>query len=336
MKRIYIAGAGGMLGEAFHLRFNDEYVIRCTDIDVNADWLFSCDMRDFDSYRKDVRDFKPDYLFHLGALTDLEYCELHADETYITNTLSVEHACAIANELGIPLLYISTAGIFDGKKDVYDDWDAPNPIGHYARSKYAGELYVRERVPNHLVCRAGWMMGGGPLKDKKFIQKILRQIKEGRRELNVVGDKLGTPTYTHDFAENVKALIKQRFWGLYNMVCEGNTSRLEVAAEIVKQVGLQGQIKINEVSSEFFKEEYFAQRPTSERLTNRRLRLRGLDMMRHWKVALLDYLVNYYRGYFSQKEHIVGTDTNALNNYAIKTAPHAAPAAGCSLSDAPH
>jgi len=87
---------------------------------------------------------KPDYLFHLGAYTDLEFCETNIDDTYNTNTLSVESAVYLANELDIPLLYISTAGIFDGKKELYDDWDLPNPLGHYARAKYAGERFVIE------------------------------------------------------------------------------------------------------------------------------------------------------------------------------------------------
>ena len=190
-----------------------------------------------------------------------------------------------------------TTGIFDGQKELYDDWDLPNPLGHYARSKYAGELYVKENSPRHLICRAGWMMGGGPKKDKKFVQKIMKQLKEGATELNIVTDKLGTPTYTHDFANNVMQLLEAELWGLYNMVCEGATSRLEVAHEMVSLLGLSEKIKINEVSSDFFKKEYFAERPECERLINQKLKLRRLDTMRDWKVALRDYLENAYSDY---------------------------------------
>lgn len=295
--RIYIAGSGGMLGEAFHEVFGADSTLKCTDIDVNEKWLTHLDFRDFDAYRREVVDFKPGLLFHLGAYTDLEYCEEHAEDTYATNTLSVENAVYIANELRIPLLYISTAGIFDGKKDVYDDWDLPNPLGHYARSKYAGEVFVRENAARHLICRAGWMMGGGPKKDKKFVQKILKQVQGGSKVLHVVNDKLGTPTYTHDFARNVKLILEKEYWGLYNMVCGGTTSRLEVAHEILRLMGLQSSVEVVEVGSDFFKKEYFAERPPSERLINRRLDLRGLNVMRHWRVALKDYLDAYYAGF---------------------------------------
>ena len=95
MKKIYIAGAGGMLGDAFYKIFKNNYDLKCTDIDVNSDWLSFLDFRDRDSYERDVIDFSPDYLFHLGAYTNLEFCELNPDKAYITNTLSVENEAII-------------------------------------------------------------------------------------------------------------------------------------------------------------------------------------------------------------------------------------------------
>jgi len=292
-----MAGCGGMLGEAFYIQFKKDFELKCTDKDVNADWLSFLDFRHFEEYRNDVMDFNPDYLFHIGAYTDLEFCENNIDDTYATNTISVENAVKIANELEIPLLYISTAGIFDGKLNSYDDWALPNPLGHYARSKYAGELFVKENVCKHLICRAGWMMGGGPQKDKKFIQKLMKQIKNGKKELFIVNDKDGTPTYTHDFAKNVKLLLEKEFWGLYNMVCGGQTSRLEVAKELILLLKKNNVIKLNEVDSDYFSKEYFAERPPNERLVNKKLDLRGINIMRDWKIALKEYLDDYYSDY---------------------------------------
>ena len=297
MSRVYIAGCGGMLGQAFHEEFSIHADVRCTDIDVNEEWLSPLDIRDLARYREDVASFSPDYLFHLGAYTDLEYCETHAEDAYATNATAVENAVYIANELNVPLLYISTAGIFDGQQDVYDDWDAPNPLGVYARAKWAGEEFVRQNARRYLVCRAGWMMGGGPRKDKKFVHKLMQQLHDGKTELNVVDDKLGTPTYTRDFARNVRLLLESECWGLYNMVCQGMTSRLEVAQALVAELGLASTVTVTPVSSEFFAQTYFAPRPDCERLLNRRLALRGLDVMRPWRDALSEYLRTDYAGY---------------------------------------
>ena len=285
-----------MLGDAFHQVFQSDSSLKCTDIDVNAPWLSHLDVRDLDAYRKDVIDFRPDCLFHLAACTDMEDCERNPDNAWLTNAIGAENAAYIANELDIPLLYVSTAGIFDGHKQLFDDWDTPNPVSCYARSKYAGELFVREHVREHLVCRGGWMMGGGPAKDKKFVQKILRQLADGETDLKIVNDKFGSPTYTHDFASNVKSLLRTKCWGVYNMACNGLTSRVEVAQAILELMGLADRVSITPVPSSYFNAEYFATRPPSECLVNAKLNLRRLNTMRHWRAALAAYLEECYAG----------------------------------------
>ena len=296
--KIYIAGSGGMLGDAFYKVFSKQYDLKCTDIDTNTDWLHFLDFRRLDAYMQDVENFHPDYLFHLGAHTSLEYCELHPDDAYLTNTLAVENAVFIANKLDVPLLYISTAGIYDGKREAYDDWDTPNPLGIYARSKYMAELYVQYNCRRHLICRAGWMMGGGPNKDKKFINKLSSQIKAGATEIFVVNDKTGTPTYTVDFARNVKLLLETELWGLYNMVCTGVTSRHEVAQEMLKILNFETKIKLTPVASDYFSQDYFAPRPPCERLLNKKLDLRNVNIMRPWRTCLDEYLKSDFTDYF--------------------------------------
>ena len=294
MKKIYMAGSGGMLGLAFHEEFKDTYDLKCSDIDVNEDWLSHLDFRNYQDYLTEVESFDPDWLFHLGAHTDLEFCELNEKNAYSTNTQSVEHAVRISNHLDIPLLYISTAGIFGGEKDFYNELDQPKPLGHYGNSKYLGEVFVQENSHDFIICRAGWMMGGGEKKDKKFIQKLIKQIKDGKKVLHIVDDKDGTPTYTHDFANNCKALIQSDHRGLFNMVCGGLTSRYEVASELINILSLNETISLEKVSSDYFKEEYFAERPDCERLVNQRLDDISMNLMRDWKIALKDCVEEYY------------------------------------------
>ena len=113
-----------------------------------------------------------------------------------------------------------------------------------------------------------------------------QQLKDGKRELFVVNDKLGTPTYTHDFARNVKLLLEKEFWGVYNMVCNGITGHLEVAQELVRILNLEKDVKLTPVDSSYCKKTYFADRPRSERLTNEKQNQRGLNVMRDWRVCL--------------------------------------------------
>jgi dTDP-4-dehydrorhamnose reductase len=293
MKTIYIAGAGGMLGEGFKRVFSNKYKLVMTDKEKTSDWIDLLDFRNFSNYKYSVMRSNPDYLLHIGAHTSLEYCEQNVDDAYLTNTISVEYATRIANELDIPLFYVSTAGIFDGKQDQYDDWDKPNPLGVYARSKFMGERFVVENANKYIVCRAGWMMGGGASKDKKFIQKIISQILNGAKVLNIVNDKDGTPTYTHDFVETVEELLLTNSYGLYNCVCGGLTSRIEVAKFLLKLINRE-DVVINPVDSKFFENEYFAKRPPSERLITKRLDLINKNKMKDWRISLNDYIIEYY------------------------------------------
>ena len=296
-KKIFLSGVGGMLGEAFYEVFSKKYTLKCTDKDVNEDWLERLDFCDSEKYRLTVEEFFPDYLFHIGAFTDLEYCENNRQATFETNTESVKTAVKISNNLNIPLLYISTAGIFDGLKEFYDENDEPKPMGVYAISKYEAEKFVVQNSKKFIICRAGWMMGGGPKKDKKFVKKILQQLKDGKKELFIVDDKFGTPTYTNDFAKNTLALIESNNFGLYNMACEGNTSRLEVTEEILKILNLSKKIKINKVNSDYFSKTFFAKRPNCENLLNKKLNDKKLNLMRPWKETLREYLKSSYPDY---------------------------------------
>lgn len=288
--RVYVAGCGGMLGQAVHALFSSVAEVEATDIDLNEPWLRFADVRKFESVAESVRAFRPHAILNLAALTDLEYCERNVEDAWLTNALGTENLGLLANELDVPYVYISTAGIFSGEKDEYTDFDQPNPLCYYAKSKYAGEQWVVRSVRKHFVVRAGWMMGGGPKKDKKFVAKIYKQLAAGKRTLHVVDDKLGTPTYTHDFARGLMRLLQSDLYGLYNQVCEGSASRHDVAVELVRLLGLEACTKIEKVDSSFFAQDYFAPRPASEKLVSTKLRARGLYVMRDWRESLAEYV----------------------------------------------
>jgi dTDP-4-dehydrorhamnose reductase len=317
--RVVATGCGGMLGEAVHEVFKDICDFRPSDIDLNAPWLERLDVRSAGDVSAYLNKVKPNFIIHLAALTDMEYCELNPDDAYSTNAGGVENVAQYAREHNIPLVYISTAGIFDGGKDEYIETDIPNPLSVYGKSKYGGEL-VAKTLPKYIVIRAGWMMGAGPKKDKKFINKIIKQLRSGVKELAVVNDKWGTPCHTYDLAQSIKYLLDHDAYGLYHGACEGGGTRADVARFLLECLGVANQVKIKEVDSSFFKENYFAPRPKSEKLINIELKKIAPHLTRDWKICLKEYIDrfnwnlwdlntsgmnrNFYKNYFEiEKSH---------------------------------
>jgi len=291
--KVFIAGANGMLGTTLQtLVDTTSYLL--TDKDVEGKIKF-CDIRDLKNTTKVVNEYKPDIILNFAALVDLEYCEDQKDDCYLTNTIGAVHLFNLARDLNIPYVFISTAGIFGNNKETYTEEDAPFPLSTYGKSKYYTEqVLLNQNYEKYWIFRAGWMMGGGPGKDKKFVNKIMKQIKAGVKELNVVEDKLGVPTYTKDFAYSILRHLDEGLpYGLYNMVSTGEASRYDVAVEINKFLDLG--LKVHKVGSIFFEKEYSAPRPYSEKLINKALIEMNRNYMRNWKVCLHEYLETFYK-----------------------------------------
>lgn len=290
-----------MLGSAIYPYLVSRYKdVLATDKTVSESWLIKLDVRDDPHLNYLFKEYRPNIVLHLAAETDLEYCETHPDIAKDTNSRATEVIAKLCKEYRSTLIYVSTAGVFSGEKEgFYTEDDQPHPIMVYGQTKYEGEIHVLKNSSKSFVVRAGWMVGGGRYKEKKFIYKILQQIMEGKKEIFAVTDRWGTPTYTYDFTKNLFFLIDTKKFGIYHMVCKGMGNRYDVAKEILK-ICNRTDIKLIPVSSEFFKEEYFVVRPRSEMLINANLTKIGLNRMRPWKEALKDYIENYFYDYIWQ------------------------------------
>ncbi len=264
--------------------------VLATDYELSESWLSPLDVSDYQQLEKTFKLFRPALVLHLAALTDVEYCENNPEAAWKINALGTENVALLSKEFGATMVYISTGAVFDGTKEFYTDFDIPNPISGYGKSKYYGEVVVREMVDKYFIFRAGWMMGGGPKKDIKFLGKIYKKIKAGGKELSVVDDKFGNPTYTYNFAEAMLKVIKTDLYGLYNQAGLNPCSRYELAVEFVKLLGLEKEVKINNIKSETIKTEFSASRPAWEVLKNLKLEIRGINYMRDWKDCLAEYV----------------------------------------------
>lgn len=293
-KKYLVTGVSGMLfNDLKHLISDKECLL--LDRVVNDNITINCDISDITKTNKIVSEFKPDIILNLAAMTDLEICETNKDDCYGSNTIGALNLFNYCKDNDIPYVFISTAGIFGNDKEYYTEDDKPQPLSSYGKSKFfVEEILLNQSYKKFWIFRAGWMMGGGPNIDKKFVEKIMDQIRNGSKELFVVDDKSGVPTFTKDFSNSIIHHINNDLpYGLYNMVSSGDASRYDVANFIVNYLNLD--VKVTKVMSDFFESSYFATRPNSEKLINKKLNDLDKNLMSDWISSLKTYLDLYYK-----------------------------------------
>jgi len=290
--KILITGAAGMLGSALCpalIKKNHEIV--ATDLAPN-DGIEFLDIRDFKKVEETIERIEPDIVMHLAAETDVDRCELEPDHAFRTNTIGTQNVSVVCQKRNIVMVYISTIGVFYGDQfEPYTEFDLPNPINIYGRSKLEGEKIVQSLLNKFYIVRAGWMVGGGSTRDKKFVGKIIKKMDETNL-LKAVNDKIGSPTYTVDFSRCVSDLIDTGYYGLYHCTNKGYCSRFDVAKKIVEIMG-RSDVTVEPVSSAFFP--LPASRARSEMSRNYKLELLGMDKTRNWEDALKDYLCSCWK-----------------------------------------
>lgn len=282
-----VTGANGMLGDALcPLLKKKGYFLYETDLLDNGP-IFKLDVKDLGSVREFIKNKKIDIIFHLAAETDVDKCELNREHAYRTNAEGTKNMAIACRESGITLVYISTAAVFDGKKEKgYTEEDEPgNCVNIYGRSKLEGEEAVRSLLTNYYIVRASWMIGGFK-KDKKFVWKII-QLLNTNKEIAAVTDKSGSPTFTTDFAKGLIDITSTGAYGLYHCVNKGICTRFDIAGKIAEYLNKKDVI-IKPVGSDFFS--LPAPRPRSEALVNHRLSRMGMNNTRPWQEALKEYI----------------------------------------------
>ena len=235
--RVFITGSKGQLGKCLL----DTGVGTAT---CGVD-LPEYDFTDARAIREAILDFWPDVIVHGGAYTLVDAAESHVDEAFRVNALGTQNVALAAQACGAAMVYISTNEVFDGAKEApYLEFDAPNPIGVYARSKWAGEQYTLRLVAKHYVVRTAWLYARG---GNNFCSKIVQAAGE-RGEIRAVSDEFGSPTYAPDLAQAVTQLIETGQYGIYHFTNEGVCSRFEWAQEILRLSG-RGQVPIRPIHS---------------------------------------------------------------------------------------
>jgi dTDP-4-dehydrorhamnose reductase len=271
--KVLVTGAGGQLGRdlAKALAGSAEPVL-CDRA--------ALDVTDAEAVRRMMLAVKPDAVIHAAAYTQVDRAEIEPDEAYRVNALGTRNVAVAAAEAGAKLACVSTDYVFDGKLGrPYRETDPPAPINAYGRSKLEGERFVRHLHHRSFIVRTSWLYGGGP---NNFVGKILRAAREGRT-LRVVGDEIGSPTYTADLAGFLAELVRTNLYGTYHAANTGFCSRYEQAVEVLRLAGL-AHVPVTAINSAELSAS--APRPKFSALDPMMIRLSGLKPLPDWRDAL--------------------------------------------------
>ncbi|MEA2704928.1 MAG: dTDP-4-dehydrorhamnose reductase, partial [Actinomycetota bacterium] len=216
--RILVTGAGGQLGRELVDAFDAPHreVVACDRALL--------DVSDRDQCLQVVGAVAPDVVVHAAAWTDVDGCQTDPDKAWRVNALGTRHVAEAARLAGARVCYVSTDYVFDGaSSQPYTEWDTPNPLSVYGRSKLGGEAAL---APDHLVVRTSWVCGRH---GRNFVKTVLTRAAAGQ-QLSVVDDQHGCPTFAEDLAGAVRDLVVSRRCGLFHVTNQGPTTWYRFAA----------------------------------------------------------------------------------------------------------
>ncbi|MFC1632037.1 dTDP-4-dehydrorhamnose reductase [Candidatus Omnitrophota bacterium] len=288
--KILITGSSGMLGLALCRELSGKHEV--TGMDLKQLLAFSsqlsafvqCDITDKQKTISIITEAHPDLVIHCAAYTDVDGCESDSARADQVNAQGTENVVLAAQDAGAVVYYLGSDYVFDGeKKTAYLESDRTNPINSYGQSKLAGERYIQSNLNKYVIIRSSWLFGPG---GGNFVESIINQAQQ-QRNLKVVNDQFGSPTYTQDLAQGITRLIAQdaAAAGIYHITNSGNCSWYQLAQAIKESLGLR--IEIAPVSSEQYLRP--ARRPRMSILENMRFR-QTCGELRPWPEALKEYL----------------------------------------------
>ncbi|WP_252247647.1 dTDP-4-dehydrorhamnose reductase [Clostridium sp. ZS6] len=242
------------------------------------------DITDSNAVNKYIVKLKPECVIHCAAYTAVDKAEDEEEICTKVNVYGTENIAKACKEIDAKMVYISTDYIFNGLSDKPFEVDGNiNPLSVYGKTKYKGELKVKESLDKYFIVRISWVFG---INGSNFIKTMLRLGAE-KECLNVVSDQIGSPTYTADLAPVLCDMIVSEKYGVYHATNEGTCSWAEFAEEIMKMAGLN--CKINHVLTSEYPAK--AVRPLNSRLSKKSLVDDGFNLLPRWEDALKRYLL---------------------------------------------
>jgi dTDP-4-dehydrorhamnose reductase len=235
--RVALVGAAGQLGTALAAtRPPADSIVPLTHSEI--------EIRDAKSVDAALSAAAADCVINAAAYNFVDRAEDEPELAHAVNAIgpqSLARWCARHNAV---LVHVSTDYVFsdDARHTPRVETDLPSPASEYARSKLAGEEFVRTECPAHYIVRTCGLYGHAQTAGKgNFVRTMLRMAAEGR-PLKVVDDQHCTPSFAADIAVAIWSLLRSRQFGLYHATNAGETTWHGFACEIFRAAGLKTQV----------------------------------------------------------------------------------------------
>ena len=242
------------------------------------------DITDGDAVSSYIKFLKPSSIIHCAAYTAVDKAEDEPDLCFLVNETGTESIAKACRDVDAEMIYISTDYVFDGQGDTPFEVDSPKaPLSVYGRSKLAGEEAVIRHLDKFYIVRTSWVFGKH---GSNFVKTMLKLAKD-IREINVVDDQIGSPTFTEDLAVLLCDMSQSGKYGVYHATNEGFCSWAEFAQEIMRISDID--CVINRIKSEQYPTK--AVRPKNSRLSKTDLDKVGFTRLSNWHDALKRFTI---------------------------------------------
>ncbi len=241
IKKVLVIGANGFLGSNL-LNFNaysqltEQKIsliagdLQDSHIDRNIPF-YRIDITKAKKTRKTILSINPDVIILAAAMTNVDRCEIEKKLATKINVVGTNNVLKASIKADSKLIFLSTDFIFDGSKQNghYLEKDIPNPLNHYAKTKYEAELSIINSECEYLICRSSVLYGWNKWK-LNFITWIIEKLKQNQN-LSIVTSQINSPTFIVNLAQIILKLIEKNASGIYNTAGNCALNRYEIALQ---------------------------------------------------------------------------------------------------------
>lgn len=245
-----------------------------------------CDITNKQAVLDYIYNYAPDVVIHCAAYTAVDRAESEEHICRRVNRDGTEYIALACKTINAKMVYISTDYVFDGTGDKFFEVDdKTGPLNMYGLTKLEGEEQVRKILDKYFIIRISWVFG---VNGNNFINTMLR-LAGGNKELKIVSDQIGSPTFTYDLAPLICDMIETEKYGIYHATNEGVCSWAEFAEHIFHVSGQN--VLVHHITTEEYPTK--AVRPKNSRLSKKSLDDNGFKRLPDWKDAVERYIKQY-------------------------------------------